>query len=148
MLVFCYAVELDAADAEADGHNDLLLQAARAYRTRAACLQAKGDPEAARRDVKRAERLEAKVKKADGEGKAEGAPARPPGRVTVRNNWDGPVTLVIADVSYPLQVGETKELAAPEASFPYQLQAGPHRIKGTMSAGRAYTIGPRRAPAP
>src|SRR5947209_19035773 len=87
MIVFSYAVELDAAGPKADGYDDLLREAAKAYRTRAACLRAKGDAEASARDVKRADKLEAKAKKADGKDKAADAPAGPPARVTLRNDW-------------------------------------------------------------
>jgi hypothetical protein len=149
MIVFSYAVELDAADPKADGYNDLLREAAKAYRTRAACLQAKGDAEAAGRDVKRAEKLEAKAQqKADARDKAADATAGLPSRVTLRNDWTDPLTVVIGGVSYTLQVGETKTLPAPAGSFAYEMQAGSYRVQGTLDAGHTYSIGVRQASSP
>jgi tetratricopeptide (TPR) repeat protein len=142
MLVFSYAVELDVTDAKADGSDALLREAARAYRTRAACLQARGDVEAARRDVQRAENLETKARKADKEAKPAEAPGKLPGRVTVHNGWSAPVTLVIAEVRYTLQVGETRTLVIPAGSSPCEVEAGPHRFKGTLEAGGTYNIVP------
>jgi hypothetical protein len=138
MLVFSYAVELDVLDGKAEGSADVLQAAAKAYRKRAACLQAKGDAKGAERDVQRAEKLEAKLKEADGKDKA--VEAKAAGQVTVHNGWGESVTLVIVGVSYTLQVGETKTLATPVGSFAYEMQAGPHRIKGTITAGQAYNI--------
>ncbi len=70
MLVFSYAVELDAADPKADGYNDLLRAAIKAYRARAACLKAKGDAGAcAPRDGKQAEKLRSEGEEARREGR-------------------------------------------------------------------------------
>ena len=132
MLVFSYAVELDAADAKADAYSDLVGAAAKAYRTRAACFQARGDEEAAQRDAKRAEKLEAKVKKAK-------TPALT-GRMTLRNDWTEPFTVVIAGASYTLQVGETKTVPSPLGAFSYEMEAGPLRTTGTLSEGRSYSF--------
>jgi tetratricopeptide (TPR) repeat protein len=135
MLVFSYAVEVDAADSKSNSYSDLVEAAAKAYRTRAACFQAKGDAEAAQRDAKRAEKLQAKVKT----DKAPGVT----GRVTLRNDWTDPLTLVIAGVSYTLQAGQTKTVAAPLGTFSYEMQAGPLRTTGTLEEGRSYSF---RAP--
>jgi tetratricopeptide (TPR) repeat protein len=132
MLVFSYAVELDAADSNSNAYSDLLGAAAKAYRTRGACFQAKGDAEAAQRDAKRAEKLEGKVKKDKG--------AEATGRVTVRNDWTDPLTLVIAGASYTLQVGESKTVPSPLGAFSYEMQAGPLRTTGTLEAGRNYSF--------
>jgi tetratricopeptide (TPR) repeat protein len=132
MLVFSYAVALDGADAKDDAYSDLVNAAAKAYRTRAACFQTKGDEEAALRDAKRAEKLEAKVKK-----------DKPPalaGRVTLRNDWTEPFTLVIGGVSYTLQVGETKTVPSPLGAFNYEMQSGPLRTTGTLNEGRSYSF--------
>ena len=133
-IVFSYAVELDLADPKADGYDDLLRDAAKSYRTRADCLGAKGDKEAAARDVARAADMEAKAKK----GRAPGAPA---GQVTLRNDWTDALTVVVGDGRYTLRVGETKVIPAPAASFSYEMQAGPYSVKGTLSAGRTYSLG-------
>ncbi len=147
MIVFSYAVELDLADPKADGYADLLRDAAKAYRTRAACLEAKGDPEGAGRDRRRADKLDAKAKRAgEGDKRAE-APARPPGQVTLRNDWTDPLTVIIGGVSYTLQVGETKTLPAPAGTFPYEMLAGPARVQGTLESGKTYSLGVR-PPAP
>jgi len=138
MLVFSYAVELDAADPKADDYSDLLQEAIKAYRARAACLQMKGDSAAALRDVKRAEKLEARGKKTAEKPKDE--KPQPTGRVTVRNDWGQPLTLFIAGASYTLQAGETKTLTTPVGSFPYEMQAGPYRVEERMESGRSYSL--------
>ena len=140
MLVFSYAVELDAADPKTDGYNDLLRAAIKAYRVRAACFRAKSDARAALRDGGQAEKLEAKVKKSDEKGGASVAEAEPSGRVTVRNDWGQPLTLFIAGAPYPLQAGETRTLPTPAGTFPIEMQAGPYRVKETMESGRSYSL--------
>src|SRR4051812_18274884 len=104
MLVFSYAVELDILDGKAGADNNLLQAAAKAYRKRAACWQAKGETKAAERDVQRAEKLEAKLNKAEEKTKTAEGEARAPSQVTLHNGWGEPVTLVITGVSYVLQV--------------------------------------------
>src|SRR5439155_25009330 len=122
MIVFSYAVEIDAADAKSDGYRDLLRDAARAYRTRAACLRAGGAGGAAARDVRRAEKLETKAKQADEKDAATAAaPPKPLRQVAVRNAWTDTVTIVIAGASYTLRVGESVKISAPAATFPYEL---------------------------
>jgi hypothetical protein len=139
MLVFSYAVELDAADSKADTYDDLLREAARAYRLRAACANSRGDAIAAERDLKRASTLEAKLKTPDGRDLASGSSGS---RVTIINDWAEPVTVVIGGVNYTLPAGESKSLASPPGSFPYELLAGTHRVKGTIEAGRSYRVKP------
>lgn len=148
MLVFSYAVELDAADPKADGYDDLLRAAIKAYRVRAACLRAKGDAGAALRDGKQAEKLEAKVRKPDEKGGTAAAAARPSPQVTVRNDWGQPLILFIAGVPYPFQAGETKTLPTPAGSFPIEMEAGPYRVKETMESGRSYSLTVSPAPRP
>ena len=140
MLVFSYAIELDAGDPKADGYNDLAQEASRAYRTRSACLRSMGDTAAAERDLKRADLLDAKVKKLAEKDKPPPPPAELPARVTVSNRWKEPITLVIAGASYTLQTGETKALPTPSGSFAYEMQAGTYRTKGTLNAGQTYNI--------
>jgi hypothetical protein len=145
MLVFSYAVELDATDQKADGYEDLVKEASRAYRARAACSQARGNKVAAGRDLKRAETLEAKVKRPDNKDAVAGGS---PGSVTVRNEWAEPVTLTIAGISYTVPPGEAKTLPTPTGSFPYEMMAGSHRITGTIDAGKTYRIKPPPPPPP
>jgi hypothetical protein len=141
MLVFSYAIELDGGDTKGDGYNELLQEASRAYRARSACLQAMGEAAAAQRDLKRAELLDAKVKKAAEKDNTLQAPNELPARVTVSNFWKEPVTLVIAGVSYTLQPGETRALPTPPGSVAYEIQAGTSKAKGTLNAGQYYNIG-------
>ncbi|SRR5579871_880204 len=135
MLVFSYAVELDAADPKADGYETLLREAVQAYRARAGCHRARADIVAESRDLKRAAALDAKL--------ANGGSA---GRVTVRNDWELPVTLVIAGATHTLSPGETRSLPAPPGSSSFEMQAGPHRITGTVEAGKSYRINPPVVP--
>ena len=148
MIVFSYAVEIDAADPKTDGYADLLREAAKAYRTRAVCLNSKGDAEAAGRETKRAEKLEAKAKNIAEKDKTSSPAAKPSSQVTLRNDWTDPLVMVIAGVSYSLQVGETKTVPAPAGTFPYEMQAGAHRVQGTLESGRTYSLGVRPATSP
>jgi hypothetical protein len=142
LLVFSYAVELDLVDAKAADLDDFLREAASSYRKRAACLRTLGAMEtAAQRDIRRAEALEARIKKANNPGKV--TPAGPPellGRVTIHNAWSEPVTIVIAGVAHSFNGEETRTVAVPEGSSPYEIQAGQHRVKGTLEAGGRYNI--------
>jgi hypothetical protein len=144
MLVFSYAVEFDLMDPKATDADDFLREAAKAYRQRAACYRSLGALEnSAQRDIKRAEAIEAKIKKTpDATTTTEKPAADLPGRVKVYNGWNAPVTLVIAGVPHKLDVGETRTLPVPNGSSPYEIQTGQHRIKGTLEAGGAYNIKP------
>jgi hypothetical protein len=150
MLVFSYAVELDLIESKAEDLDDFLREAATAYRKRAACLRTLGALEtAAQRDIRRAELLEVRIKKAAEPNKV--ATAGPPellGRVTIHNGWTEPVTLVIAGVSHSFKVDETRTLAIPEGTSPYEIQSGPHRVKGTLEAGGNYNIKPPTGASP
>jgi tetratricopeptide (TPR) repeat protein len=140
MLVFSFAVELDATDAQAEAYDGLVKEAIRAYRSRAACSVAMGNSDAARRDLKRADKLAAKLKKPEAANGAE--TPNLPGQVTIRNEWPDPVTVVIAGVSYSVPAGGEKTMPTPSGSFPYEMVAGPHRLSGTIEAGRTYSVKP------
>jgi hypothetical protein len=146
MLVFSYAVELDAADPQASSYEDLVREAVKAYRARALCFISRGDGIAGRRDQKRADTLEAKVKKADEPNRSAATSSGLPGRVTVSNDWADPVTLVIAGVSYTLAPGGAKTLPTPTGTFAYEMVAGPHRLTGTIEAGKTYRVKPPATP--
>ena len=133
-VVFSYVVEADLTDPKADGYNDLLRDAAKAYRKRAACLSAKGDKEVSARDLAHADALEAKAKK----GQTAEAPAQ---SVMLRNDWTDALTVVVGEARYTLKVGEWKAIPAPARSFAYQMQAGPYTVQGTFNAGRTYSLG-------
>jgi len=142
MLVFSYAVELDALDGKDEAaYAALAAEAARAYKARAACLRAAGEADKARRDDERAEFLAAKAKKGDKDKTAAADPPAKSTEVQVRNDWKVPVTVVIGGASYTLQTGEQKKIPAPAASFAYELQVGANRAAGTMEAGKTYRIG-------
>jgi len=144
MLVFSYAVELDVVDTQSADAAGLCREAATAYRKRAACRQAAGNAEAAARDLKRAEALEARASKADkadkADRKADAPAAPPPSRVTVRNGWGAAVTVVIAGTPFVLQPGQTRSLPAPPGSSTCEVQAGPHRRQVVIEAGGTYNI--------
>jgi hypothetical protein len=141
MLVFSYAVELDLIDDKGD-RDDFLREAAAAYRKRAACLRTLGALEpVAQRDIRRAVALEAKIKKPAVASK--GTPAGPPevlGRVTIHNGFNEPVTVIIAGVPHEFKVDETRTFAVPDGLSSYEIQSGPHRVKGTLEAGGRYNI--------
>jgi tetratricopeptide (TPR) repeat protein len=150
MLVFSYAVELDLTDAKTAEMDDFLREAAASYRKRAACLRTLGALEpAAQRDIRRAEALEAKIKKVAQPSKVTAAgPPELLGRVTIHNGWTEPVTVVIAGVAHPFKVEETRTLAVPEGSSPCEIQSGSHRVKGTLESGGRYNIQPPTGAAP
>jgi hypothetical protein len=141
MLVFSYAIELDAEDPKGNDYNELLQEASRAYRARSACLQAKGENAAAQRDLKRADLLDATVRKPAEKDKTLQAPNELPARVTVSNYLNEPVTLAIAGVSYTLKTGETKALRTPAGSVAYEMQVGTRKVSGNLNAGESYSIG-------
>jgi hypothetical protein len=142
MLVFSYAVELDAADANAETYAELVREAVTAYRSRAACYNTTGDTAAAGRDRKRADVLEAKLKKPGDDKQASPDASRLPGKVVIANDWADPVTVVIAGISYTLPAGGTKTLPSPTGSFPYEMLAGAHKVTGMIEAGKTYRVKP------
>jgi hypothetical protein len=141
MLVFSYAVELDATNAQADGYADLLNEAIRAYRARAKCQTSRLQLAAAEKDLKRAETLEAKLKKTSEEAR-EGTSAIGANQVVIQNDWAEVVTITIAGVSYEVPPGKAKTLPARESTFTYEMIAGPHRVSGTIEAGKSYRVKP------
>jgi hypothetical protein len=145
MLVFSYAVELDAVDPQSDGYDALLREAIKSYRSRATCSARLGNSTAASRDLKRAGALTAKLKKPDS-GSVEGPTAT--SQVTIRNEWPDAVTLVIAGRSYSVPAGGEKTLPSPSGTFSYEMVAGPHRVTGTIDAGKTYSVKPPPVPAP
>jgi hypothetical protein len=136
MLVFSYAVELDAVEPTSDNYESLVREAIKAYRARAACLTSKADTANARRDSKRADALAAKLKRPEPTNSAVA------GRVEVRNEWPEPVTLTIAGISYSLPPGEAKTLPIQGDSASYEMIAGTHRVSGTVEAGKSYRVRP------
>jgi hypothetical protein len=142
MLVFSYAVEVDARGGTGDSElEDLLTEAAKAYRDRGACFLAKGDGEAERRDVRRAENLEARLKK---DARADKVAADGPvgaNEILLRNGWKEAITVIVGGKEYSLQVGERKRIVAPAASFAYEVKGGSGSNTGTLEAGKAYRIG-------
>jgi hypothetical protein len=142
MLVFSYAVELDAAESQAEGYTQLVKEAAAAYRARAKCNTSLAFFSAANKDLRRAEALEAKlpapVTSADGVERSGSLK----GQVTVQNEWAEEVTIVVAGISYTLPAGKSKTIATPTGSFPYEMIAGPHRLGGTIESGKSYRVKP------
>jgi hypothetical protein len=68
--------------------------------------------------------------------------------VTDQNERAEPVTLVIAGISYTLPPGKSKTLSTPDGSFAYEMVAGPHRIAGTIEAGKTYRVRPPPSQSP
>jgi hypothetical protein len=50
------------------------------------------------------------------------------------------VTLLVGGVAYYLGEGEQKAVPVPAGSVECEMLAGPHRLAGTLQAGKAYTI--------
>jgi hypothetical protein len=146
MLVFSYAVELDAVDAQSEGYEALVREATKAYRSRAACSTRLGNSTASVRDLKRADALSAKLKKPDAAKLTESTAWA--SQVTIRNEWPDSVTLIIAGKSYNVPAGVEKTLPSPSGTFSYEMVAGPHRVTGTIDAGKTYSVKPPPVPAP
>src|SRR5262245_58468726 len=101
-LVLTYAVEVEILTSLDDPKRDqFLAEAADAYRTRGELLKKAGQLKAAAADARRADVLEAEVKKL-------AAKAAPPdlGQIQLTNAWAEPLTVVIDGVTYRLEKGE------------------------------------------
>jgi hypothetical protein len=163
MAVLLYAVEVEVLNELADPDRDKFLrEAAEAYRARAVCLQTLGEPARADLDLKRAAKLDAKAKqlsvkaakpkgpRGDRKNVAQGKngpkdanrSAKPgrAGRVRLVNEWVQPVTVVIRGVPYLLRAGEQKTIAKPAGPFTYEVLIPHHWARGTLEAGKVYTI--------
>jgi hypothetical protein len=141
MAVLFYAIEAEILTGlESPERSKFLVDTARAYRARGKCLETLGRSKEAAVDQKRADGLEADAKKLENPG------ARPKegiaGALKVINAWGQPVDLVVAGTTHHLQIGEEKTIPTPSGTVAYEMQAGAHRIAGTLEAGRTYTIRP------
>jgi hypothetical protein len=66
--------------------------------------------------------------------------ARPATRIRLINEWKEPVTVVVGGVAYFLRVGETRLFPKPPGSFTYEVQVRQHWSRGTVEAGKTFTI--------
>jgi hypothetical protein len=139
MVVLFYALEAEVLkDLEAPSRDKFLVEAAQAYRARGVCQERLGRQTAAQADRKRADALDATAKELGSNATKAKAPA---GEIRLINGWAGGVITVVVDgVSYRLEAGEQRTIAAPANSVPYEMQAGQHRVSGTLQAGKTYTI--------
>jgi tetratricopeptide (TPR) repeat protein len=142
MAVLFYAIEAEILNAlESPERSKFLVESARAYRARANCLEMLARAKEAASDRKRADGLEADATKLENSGARD---QEKTAAVTLRvvNAWNQPVTLVVAGATHHLQIGEQKTIPAPSGKVAYEMEAGSHRLAGTLEAGRTYTIRP------
>jgi hypothetical protein len=130
MVILLYAVEIEIVrDVETPNRDEFFTEAAQAYRARGACHLARGEPDAARLDAKRADSLEAEAKKLATRVQTE-----------MINGWTEPLTLLVEGTSYRLEVGQKQVVLTRANPFTYELVTGQHRVSGTLQGGRSYTI--------
>jgi len=130
LVVLLYAVEVEILnDLNAD-RDQLLMEAASAYRSRGELLRALDRIAAAQSDARRADALEAKA------GALAKATLKDSGRLQLINAWTEPITLVIGGVAYRLAIGEERLITLPAGPFTYVLQGSDQRGTGTMEAGQ------------
>jgi len=158
MVVLLYGVEVEILNEQSVPTRDKILrEAAEAYRARGLVRDALGRTAAAQADRKTAEGLEKDAKEVAAsrakqtEKIAAAAPTTvgtqtevkkpaPAGAIHLINAWTEPVTVIIDDVSYRLEVGEQKDIPTKNTLASYELQASEHRAKGTLEAGKSYTV--------
>jgi hypothetical protein len=153
-LLFAAEVEI-LNELDAPGRDAALVEAAEAYRARAATFQAMGKTKPAYNDRARAARLEAraaKLKKGTGKaagpaisseslaGKPDTSLRAKMGRIRIVNAWKEPVTVVLEGTSYYLLAGEERELTRQAGYFTYEVQMVQHWAKAKVEAGQTYTI--------
>jgi hypothetical protein len=140
-VVLFYAIELEILKSlESPDREKHLRETATAYRARSACLAVLGRQKAAQVDQKRTTGLEAEANELA--RKAPNSQEVSTRQIQLVNTWTEAITVVIDGVTYRLEVNERKAIPAPGSLVPYAMQAGPHRLTGTVEAGRTYTIGP------
>ncbi len=141
MLVLYYALEAEIlTSVDSPDRGRFFGEAAQAYKSRSACLDALGRTKEAARDRKRADGLLADAKKQEPKVPAVSGTATQ--TVQIHNVWPQPVTMIIAGVNYRLESGEQKTIPLSTASVSFEMQTGTYRTTGTVQAGKTYTIRP------
>jgi hypothetical protein len=62
------------------------------------------------------------------------------GQIRLVNDWTEPVTVVVSGVVHFVRAGEQKVIPRPAGPFSYEVQVRHHSAKGTLEAGKTYTI--------
>jgi tetratricopeptide (TPR) repeat protein len=150
-VLLVYGVEADVLNSQEAPDGKLLVKLADAYNARSRCYLAKGKPALAQADLKRAAKLDAEAARlarnkgtpadaAAGGKPDEGGAASRVGQILVLNSWNEPVTVKIDGVSYQVEVGQYKVVTHEPGSFSYEVKAAQYEGKGTVEAGKTYTI--------
>jgi hypothetical protein len=156
MVILLFAAEIEILnEQDAPGREKVFVEAAEAYRARAATYQAMIRSKPARVDLARAALLETKAAKLRrtpprGRGRArrtsaesekrEEAPSASAGRIRIVNAWKEPVSVVVDGKSYYLLAGEEKMINRAAGEFTYEVQMLNHWAKAQVAAGQTYTI--------
>jgi hypothetical protein len=137
----CYEEKGQAALAAADEKRAARLEAAakklaeKAARKEAATAEGNGKKEtdAAKNQDEGGggEKSEAK-KKDPQQGKA--------AQIRLVNEWKEPVTVVVSGTAYWLRAGQTRMVPKPPGPFTYEVQVRQHWSRGTLEAGKTFTI--------
>jgi hypothetical protein len=139
MVVLYYAIEVEILiNLDNPDRANFLTEAAQAYRARGKCLEALGRQQAAQGDRKRADGLESEGRKlARRTTTPRDTPSKP---LRLTNAWTEPVTVMIAGDIYRLGVGDNRTIIVATDTVAYEMQAGTYRERGTLQAGKTYTI--------
>jgi hypothetical protein len=136
MAVLLYAVEVDVLTSlETPGRDTFLEEAAEAYRVRGDFHKARGRLEAAQRDWRWADSLQA-----DAKTLADAARKGNLGQVRLINGWAEPATVRIDGVAYRLEPGEQKVLARPAGPFTYEVPLVNRKGTRRLRAGQKIVI--------
>jgi tetratricopeptide (TPR) repeat protein len=145
-----YGIEADVLNGQETPDRKVMLKLAETYNARSRCYLAKGKAALAQADLKRAAKLDAEAARlargkgtpADtASGKADaGAAASQTGQILILNSWSEAVTVKVDGVGYQVDVGQYKVLTHQAGSFAYEVEAAQYSGKGTVEAGKTYTI--------
>lgn len=140
-----YGIEADVLNSQEAPDRKLLLKLAETYNARSRCHLAKGKPALAQADLKRAAKLSAEAARLargkDTPARAnESGTAAQTGQILILNSWSESVTVKIDGVGYQVDVGQSKVVTHQAGSFSYEVEAAQYTGKGTVEAGKTYTI--------
>ena len=138
MVVLLLGIELEIlAEQAAADRDQVMVEAAGAYRDRSACFKVLGRLAAAQADSKYAERLEQDARKFAQEAAQKKAAL---GQIELINSWTESITIVIDGVSYRLAVAETKLIPKQPGPFRYELPSTGQISTGTVETGKTFRL--------
>jgi hypothetical protein len=157
MVLLLFATEVEILNEQvAVDRDQVLREAAQAYRARSRCYRTKGLAALAAVDEKRVARLEAAAKKLAAkaakkkpanegarkktDAKKKAAEETTTAQIRLVNEWKEPVTVVLSGAAYFLRAGESRKVPKPPGPFTYEVHVRQHWSRGTLEAGKTFTI--------